>query len=82
MLLGFKQYRQVSCACLLLNYFTGKILLLQREIPEHVNIVAAKTAREAGTTVILDIGGRDEPLSEELLHNVDIISPNEVSSVS
>ena len=28
--------------------------------------------------MILDMGGRDETLSEELLKNVDIISPNEV----
>ena len=56
----------------------GKILLLQREIPEYVNIVAARTAKEAGTLVILDIGGREEPLSDELLQNVDILSPNEV----
>jgi len=27
--------------------------------------------------VILDVGGRDEPLSEELLNLVDILSPNE-----
>lgn len=51
--------------------------MLQREIPEFVNIAAAKVAREAGTTVILDNGGRDEHLSEELLSLVDIISPNE-----
>jgi ribokinase len=55
---------------------------LQREIPEYVNIVAAKTAKEAGTLVILDIGGREEPLSEDLLNNVDIISPNEVDLMS
>ncbi|CDW85938.1 pfkb family protein [Stylonychia lemnae] len=46
---------------------TSKILLLQREVPEYVNIVAARTAKQAGTMVILDVGGRDEPLSEELL---------------
>ena len=55
----------------------GKILLLQREVPEYVNIVAARTAKQAGTMVILDVGGRDEPLSEELLNLVDILSPNE-----
>ena len=43
-------------------------------------MVAARTAKQAGTLVILDVGGRDEPLSEELLHNIDIISPNEVSN--
>ena len=47
-------------------------------MPEYVNVVAARTAKEAGTLVILDVGGRDEPLSEELLSLIDIISPNEV----
>jgi sugar/nucleoside kinase (ribokinase family) len=64
----------------LFNHLTGKILLLQREIPEYVNIVAARIAKEAGTMVILDVGGRDEPLSEDLLVNIDIISPNEVKT--
>jgi len=54
-------------------------LLLQREIPEYVNIIAARTAKEAGTIVILDMGGRDEPLSVELIKQIDIISPNEVN---
>lgn len=58
--------------------YLGKILLLQREIPEYVNVIAAKIAREAGTLVILDMGGRDELLSPELIHYIDIISPNEV----
>jgi len=31
--------------------------------------------------VILDIGGRDEPLSSELLRYVDIVSPNETELV-
>ena len=56
----------------------GKVLLLQREIPEFVNILAARIAKEAGTLVILDVGGRDELLSKELLNYVDILSPNEV----
>lgn len=41
----------------------GKILLLQREIPEFVNVVAARTAKEAGTLVMLDVGGRNEPIT-------------------
>jgi len=40
-------------------------------------VVAARTAKEAGCQVILDMGGRDEALSSVLLQNVDIISPNE-----
>ena len=53
------------------------ILMLQREIPEEINALAAKTAKEFGCKVLLDMGGQDEPLSEELLKNVDIVSPNQ-----
>ena len=63
-----------------MNY-TAKILLLQREIPEYVNFIAAKIAREAGTMVILDVGGRDEPFSTDLLNYVDILTPNEVNNL-
>jgi len=52
-------------------------LLLQREIPEYVNLQAAQIAKKAGTQVILDMGGADAPLSEELINCCDIISPNE-----
>lgn len=61
----------------------ASVLLLQREVPEGVNAEAAKAAK-AGTagpggssTVILDAGGADGPLSAELLAAVDVLSPNE-----
>lgn len=53
------------------------IVLLQREIPDHVNIQVAKAARSAGVPVILDAGGVDAPVPRELLSFVDIFSPNE-----
>ncbi|CAJ1353218.1 unnamed protein product [Effrenium voratum] len=53
------------------------VLLLQREIPEAVNVAAAKAAKVLGITVMQDVGGEDGPLSEELLGLVDFISPNE-----
>ncbi|KAK6934102.1 Carbohydrate kinase PfkB [Dillenia turbinata] len=58
------------------------IVLLQREIPDSVNIQVAKdvvvqAARNAGVPVILDAGGMDTPLPRELLSYVDILSPNE-----
>lgn len=56
---------------------TAGALLLQREIPEHVNVVLARMAKEAGVPVYLDAGGVDEPVSEELLSCLDVISPNE-----
>ncbi|XP_065861670.1 ribokinase [Euphorbia lathyris] len=53
------------------------ILLLQREIPDSVNIQVAKAAKGAGVPVILDAGGMDTPIHSELLKVVDIFSPNE-----
>ncbi|KAJ9153406.1 hypothetical protein P3X46_026849 [Hevea brasiliensis] len=53
------------------------ILLLQREIPDSVNIQVAKAAKSAGVPVIFDAGGMDAPIPLELLNVVDIFSPNE-----
>ena len=36
---------------------TAEILMLQREIPEEINILAAEFAQECGVKVILDMGG-------------------------
>ncbi|CAI2375864.1 unnamed protein product [Moneuplotes crassus] len=55
----------------------SKLLLLQREIPEHVNIIAAQLARDNNVTVVLDAGGMDTSISDDLLKRVDIFSPNE-----
>ena len=52
---------------------------MQREIPESVNIAAARVAK-SGTKIqqtILDVGGVDTKISDDLLQNIDIISPNE-----
>ncbi|KAL8031955.1 hypothetical protein ABFX02_13G062200 [Erythranthe guttata] len=53
------------------------IVLLQREIPDSVNIQVAKAARSAHVPVILDAGGVDAPIPRELLNFIDILSPNE-----
>jgi len=53
------------------------ILLLQREIPEEVNIQVAKVAHTAGVPVVLDVGGEDGPIGDELLRYTTVISPNE-----
>ncbi|KAI4342449.1 hypothetical protein MLD38_027076 [Melastoma candidum] len=53
------------------------IVLLQREIPDSVNIQVAKAASSAGVPVILDAGGVDSPVPQELLSSVDVFSPNE-----
>ena len=39
-------------------------LLLQKEVPMGVNLSAARYARSLGKTVILDCGGRDDPISD------------------
>ncbi|KAL3613712.1 hypothetical protein CASFOL_041786 [Castilleja foliolosa] len=53
------------------------IVLLQREIPDFVNIQVAKAATSAHVPVILDAGGVDAPIPPELLKLIDILSPNE-----
>jgi sugar/nucleoside kinase (ribokinase family) len=50
---------------------------MQREVPQELNTLAAKFARSNGVTTLLDMGGKDEPLDEELIRNLDIISPNQ-----
>ena len=52
-------------------------VLLQREIPETVNVIFAKLATSAKIPVILDAGGADRPLASDLLTNISILSPNE-----
>ena len=56
---------------------SASILLMQREIPEQVNIEAAKYVKEQGGITILDMGGKDDPISKDLLNLVDYLSPNE-----
>ncbi|XP_010926761.1 ribokinase [Elaeis guineensis] len=53
------------------------VLLLQREIPDRVNIQVAQVAKSAGIPVILDAGGVEDPVPKELFNFVDIFSPNE-----
>lgn len=43
----------------------------------QINVLAAKYAKEKGKKVMLDCGGRDDHIPEELLANLDYISPNE-----
>ena len=55
----------------------SSMLLLQREIPNDINVFAAKYAKAKGIPVVLDVGGQDIPLEKDLLENLTIISPNE-----
>ncbi|KAL3140697.1 hypothetical protein ABBQ32_005254 [Trebouxia sp. C0010 RCD-2024] len=52
-------------------------ILLQREVPEEVNLEVAKLGSSAGVTVVLDCGGADADMNPELLKHLTIISPNE-----
>uniref|UniRef100_A0A7S0X1M1 Ribokinase n=1 Tax=Chlamydomonas leiostraca TaxID=1034604 RepID=A0A7S0X1M1_9CHLO len=52
-------------------------VLLQREIPESVNVQVAQLAKAAGVPVFLDAGGVEGPISHDLLACVTLLSPNE-----
>lgn len=41
-----------------------------------INVLAAKYARTKGKKVMLDCGGADDEISEELMKNLTFISPN------
>lgn len=49
---------------------------MQREVPEEINIAACKMARKHNVLTVLDVGGVDKPITDELLSLLDIISPN------
>jgi ribokinase len=53
------------------------LLMLQLETPIEINIEAARRARSAGVTVVLDPAPAQENLPEELITLTDVISPNE-----
>ena len=53
-------------------------ILLQREVPEFVNLLIASRAKEKGDIIVIqDVGGEDRPISEEMLRFCDYLIPNE-----
>ena len=52
-------------------------VMLQREVPEYVNVVTAELARAAGKPVFMDVGGTDAPLDEALIPLISVVAPNE-----
>jgi len=52
-------------------------VMLQREIPNYINLYAAQTARAMNIPVMMDVGGSDAPLDEALIPVVTLIVPNE-----
>ena len=55
----------------------GNILLLQKEIPMEMNILAAEYAKQHNVTVVADCGGRDDEMNDDYLKNIDYLSPNQ-----
>ena len=53
------------------------VVMLQREVPPHVNLAAAKLGRALGVPVFMDVGGTDAPLDEALMPYLDVVAPNE-----
>ena len=47
------------------------------EIPLWLNIKAAQYAKDLNKMVVLDCGGRDELIPQQLVALLDIVSPNE-----
>jgi len=52
-------------------------ILLQREIPEHVNYRMAQAAKSMGVTVLQDVGGEDRSIEPHMLQLCDYVMPNE-----
>mmetsp|Transcript_1990 Transcript_1990/g.2797 ORF Transcript_1990/g.2797 Transcript_1990/m.2797 type:complete len:726 (+) Transcript_1990:149-2326(+) len=52
-------------------------VMLQREVPEFVNLLVAAEAKNRGILVLQDVGGDDRPISENMLQLCDYIMPNE-----
>jgi len=55
---------------------TAQAVMLQREIPEHVNVFVAEVAASLGIPLFQDAGGADRPISDSLLAQVTFITPN------
>jgi ribokinase len=52
-------------------------VMLQREIPDHINVQVARTAHALQKPVFMDVGGTDAPLDEALMPYISVIAPNE-----
>ena len=53
------------------------VVLLQREVPDRVNLAAAAAAKAAGVPIVVDAGGVDAPIPAALLEAADYLCPNE-----
>jgi ribokinase len=55
----------------------AQAIMLQREVPDEVNLAAATAAKKEGKIVVLDAGGKLGTVGDEMLRVVDVLSPNE-----
>lgn len=60
---------------------TADVVLLQMEVPAEASTVAARIARTAGVTVVLNPAPA-VPVPEELLALADVLTPNEVEAAA
>ena len=51
--------------------------MLQREVPQRINIAVAAAAQAHGVPVVLDMGGEDLAMPDELLKSLTLLSANE-----
>lgn len=56
---------------------SASLIMLQREIPEAVNIQVAQAAKSAAVPVFLDMGGEDSPIAPTLIRSLTLLSANE-----
>jgi len=52
-------------------------VMLQREVPDIVNVEVARMARALDKPVFMDVGGTDAPLDERLIPLLSVVCPNE-----
>lgn len=55
----------------------ASVVVLQREVPNSVNLMVAKCASEAGVKVVMDAGGSSDPVDKNILPFLYMFSPNE-----
>jgi ribokinase len=58
-----------------------RIVVLQNEVPEHVNLAAARAARAAGATVLLNAAPA-RPTGSDLMDLVDVLVVNRVEAAA
>jgi sugar/nucleoside kinase (ribokinase family)/sugar phosphate isomerase/epimerase len=55
-----------------------KCIMLQREVPEYVNMLVASYAKRHGNILVLqDVGGEDRPMDSAAMKCCDYLMPNE-----